>query len=617
MSENFTWDDIYSYYHKKGLTMYILECLSQFVMSLIITFSPIFLFGCLNWSNITKSHSISEVILPFSEGFLNANFFFKLSFILYAIYTLILFIQFLSTLPRFISLKNYYSKKLSISDSDLCVIEWTEVVDSINVADPLRSISLLTIAQDVTRQSNYICAMVDDVSVFSWRLPWKNELQQMPMNNLFFFCLNYALQGTIFNQRREPQVCGIQNIQAKQKQESLSSKFKAIGIILLLIAPFAFLYEILYTLFHYIESIRSSTGDLSMRRLTPVAKLKARDYNELPHIFELRLGKSYEWANLFLDSFTQSPLVPLMRMFSFIAGSLIAIIFFCGLISDVPHVLGLEITNGKTIAWLLAILASIYAACKPSSPPSNMYGYGPDDLLKELEKEIHFDFKDDQNSGHSWQTYYSVDASYAPVWKHAIMNILGVVINPFLFLVVLPNKSSTIVDFIRRNSVESQELGWICALSTTADPRYNASPEHRERQRRSIVHFEEINNPHVNQQDPQMYKEDSADLMRSIFASQTSNDEHETTSNNNNNNQLDHTLIDTLAQPVPSPPGSASNLYAQGNGTISESPLHNSQIIQPQAPQNQNINNDIIDDENLLGFGDNTLSGAQFFVPED
>ena len=604
MSENFSWDDIYSYYHKKGLTMYILECLSQFVMSLIITFSPIFLFGCLNWSQITKAHSIGDVILPFWEGWLKANLFFKLSFILYSIHTLIIFIQFLSTLPKFISLKRYYSNKLSISDSDLCVIEWTEVVDSINVSDPLRSISLLTIAQDVTRQSNYICAMVDDVSVFSWRLPWKKELEQMPMDNLFFFCLIYALQGTVF-ENREPQVCGIQNIQANQKQESLSKKFKAIGFILVLISPFAFLYEILYTIFHFIEPIRSSTGDLSMRRLTKVAKLKARDYNELPHLFELRLGKSYEWANLFLDSFTQSPLVPLMRMLSFIAGSLIAIIFFCGLISDVPHVLGLEIVNGKTVAWLLAILASIYAACRPSAPPSNMYGYGPEDLIKELEKEIHLDFRDDQNSGHSWATYYSVNNAYAPVWKHAIMNILGVILDPFLFLVVLPNKSSTIVDFIRRNSVESQELGWICALSTTADPRYNASPEHRERQRRSIVHFEEMSQ-HTNQNDPGFEREDSADLMRSIFAPQQSIDQQNQPeiTPNNGENSLEPTLIDTLAMPIQSQPGSSSTLSS-------------SQIIQPQTPQNQNINNDIIDDENLLGFGDTSLSAAQFFVPDD
>ena len=99
MSENFSWSDIYSYYYNKGLTMYILRCLSQFIMSLIITFSPIFFFGCLNWSKISSAHSIGEVILPFTYGWLRANFFFKLSFILFSTYSAILFIQFISTLP--------------------------------------------------------------------------------------------------------------------------------------------------------------------------------------------------------------------------------------------------------------------------------------------------------------------------------------------------------------------------------------------------------------------------------------------------------------------------------------------------------------------------------------
>ena len=66
--KDLSWETIYSYYYKRGLTMYILECLARITTSLVIAISPILLFGCLNWSNIPTARTISEVILPFSSG---------------------------------------------------------------------------------------------------------------------------------------------------------------------------------------------------------------------------------------------------------------------------------------------------------------------------------------------------------------------------------------------------------------------------------------------------------------------------------------------------------------------------------------------------------------------
>ena len=594
--KDLSWEAIYSYYYKRGLTMYILECLARIVTSLVIAISPILLFGCLNWSNIPTARTISEVILPFWSGWKEANLFFKLSFIFFSIYSLVLLFQFTSALPTFVSLHQYYTKKLGISDNDLLVIDWNEVVESIIVADPLRSISLLQIAQQVTREDNYYGAMVDDASVLTWRLPWKKEVEQIPMNNLFFYYLRLAMRGTIFDSKGEPQVCGVQNIQASQIQEKLKNKFRQVGILLILISPFSLLYEILYTVFHYVESIRASPGDLSMRRLMPVSKMKARDYNELPHAFEYRVSKSYEWANLFIENFQQGPLVPLMRMVSFIAGSIIAIVFFMGLITDIPHVLGLEIFSGKTVAWLLTILASVYAACKPQAPPTNMYGYGPDELISKLEDQIHLDLKDDKNSYHSWKTYDNVDSAYAPVWKHALMNVFGVILNPFLFTVILPNKSSSIVDFIRRNSTESHGIGWICALSTGEDSRFDASPEHRARVQRSLEQFQQM--------PKQPMREDSSELIRSIFESQQA------------------------SPPVSPPTMDVVDPFPAASSTAhSTNSLPNNSIENPFAQTNQQMNhstvqtrldpNDQIDnDENLLGFGDTPLSPNDFFVPE-
>ncbi|EAY14463.1 autophagy protein, putative [Trichomonas vaginalis G3] len=514
INDDFSWKSIYNYYYQKGLTVYILECLFKIISSLVIAFTPILLFGCLNWEKMDSAKTISEIILPFPKGWMNSNIFFKISFILFLIYSLILIIQFVSTLPLFISLHKYYSKKLGLSDKDLIVIEWNEVVESIIVCDPLKSISTLSIAQQITREDNYLGGMVEDQSVFTWRLPWKKEMEQLPMNSSFFYFLKMSLQGTIFNSDGVPLICGVQNIQAAQNQQKLKSRFRIVGVLMILIAPFALIYEILNTIFAYIESIRASPDDLSLRQLSPIVRFKAREFNELPHTFDKRVMKSYEWADLYLDQFNQSPLVPVMRTFSFLAGSIIAIVFFVGIISDIPKVLGLEIFGGKTIAWLITILASVYAACKPPRPPTNMYGLGPDELFVELQKHIHLDLSDSRNSPHSWETYDNVDRAYPPIWKHALINIASVIINPFLFIAILPLKASSIVEFVRRNSVENSEIGWICALGAFEDPqRYSASPEHRARLNRSNAAYDS-NKVQIHLEP---IREDSNDLLKSIY----------------------------------------------------------------------------------------------------
>lgn len=550
IKQDFSWKSIYNYYYQRGLTVYCLECLFKIVSSLVIAFSPILLFGCINWSKISEASTLKDVIISFPKGWMNANLFFKISFILFIGYTVILIVQFASTLPIFISLHNYYTKTLSLNEKDLPVIEWNEVVEQIIVCDPLRSISTLSIAQQITREDNYLGGLVEDESVFTWRLPWKKDMEQIPMNSTFFYFLKMSLQGTIFNSDGIPLICGVQNIQASQNQQKLKTRFRIIGGFLIFLAPFALIYEILYTIFHYIESIRASPDDITLRLLSPKIRHKAREFNELPHSFDKRVMKSYEWANLYLDQFNQSPFVPLLRTVSFVSGSIIAVVFFVGLISDFPKVLGLEIFGGKTVAWLITILASIYAACRPPTPPTNMYGLGVDELFEELKKHIHIDLADEHNSPHSWKTYDNVDAAYPPIWKHALVNIYSVVLNPFLFLVVLPMRAASVVEFVRRNSVENAEIGWICSLGAFND-NITTAPEHRARVSRSKAMYESQGAPR------QPIRDDSNDILKLAFG------------------------------------------QVQSEGSL----------LDMKPPEQK-------EDENLLGFGVDALSPAEFLVPE-
>jgi autophagy-related protein 9 len=110
------------------------------------------------------------------------------------------------------------------------------------------------------------------------------------------------------------------------------------GILNLLFAPFIVLYLLMYSFFRYFEvSYARETGDERVagsnfaaisdqsqeyhknpssfggRQYTPYAQWKFREFNELPHLFERRLDRSYPIAKEYIDQFPKERTALIMR----------------------------------------------------------------------------------------------------------------------------------------------------------------------------------------------------------------------------------------------------------------------------------------------------------------
>lgn len=103
-----SWEDIYSYYYLKGLNVFAIESFLNMLVSLIIAFAPIFVFGCVDFEAIKSANCTDAKILSFGEGFSRSNIFIKLCFIFYVTFTFILFAQFLMCLPNLVKMKSFF-----------------------------------------------------------------------------------------------------------------------------------------------------------------------------------------------------------------------------------------------------------------------------------------------------------------------------------------------------------------------------------------------------------------------------------------------------------------------------------------------------------------------------
>lgn len=349
---------------------------------------------------------------------------------------------------------------MKISESEISVLEWDEVVERINLYNPTIQIVNEEITRKISRWNNYVSGMVRSKSIFVWKLPYVST-REFYMDSMFFYVLRLALNGIVFDSNCVP----VRNVRYPPYDQivkkKLKSRFQLIGIILFLFSPFILFYRLLYFGFHYMQTVRAEPGDLSRRQLTSVAKYKAVDFDEPPHMFDQRIQKSYEMVDLYLSQFESSSERPLKNALSFICGSVIAIVFFIGLLTDMTCVLSLRISKTRTVTWLVTVLGAIYASCQPNVIVQNTLGLSIDEMLDRITELVHIDFKNGR-TGHSWQAYYNVQSAYYPIWKQILSEIIGTIIDPILFGIILPEKTEAIVGFIRDGTVET-EMGIFCS----------------------------------------------------------------------------------------------------------------------------------------------------------
>lgn len=497
------WLEIYEYYFNKGLTKFIINGISSLCIGVFVSFSPILLFGCLDLNKISSAKSFGDMVLPLSKGWSRINFFLKICSILFFFFNIVQLYHFIKGLMKFVPLHIYFKNTLNITDHELIVMEWTEVIQNVQKFDSMLNVTILSIAQEILKYDNYMCALVSDSSLLTWTLPFNDSATHFPMSRFFFFFMKSALSGIVFDNNGSSLITHEQTTQTvliPKKVDQLNRRFWMLGIVLGVLSPFVFAFQIMYLLFHYIEVAQHSFESISMRRWSPQAKWTIREYNELPHIFNSRIGQSYAYANAYLDQFPSAVVQPLLRTATFISGAIISLLVVFGILSDTDQFLSLSLFNHKSVAWFLSLLIVIYILSKSLIIPETVT-FDPDSTLRDVERYIHYDFRDSSNSGHAWQAQKNFSNFFQPIVKQILLELISPFLNPFIFGVVLPVKAQSIVEFVRRNTYVHPELGAICSFSIFEAENRGLSPDQKIKVYRSIQNFDDMGELQINRHD--------------------------------------------------------------------------------------------------------------------
>jgi autophagy-related protein 9 len=381
---------MYTYYQNRGLPAILLTQLcSTATLGFTIAFS-VFLLACVDWRELRNCHDEASCLdfhayvrTPFGQ----ASFYNFITFCYMALFFVYWLFQVLSaarTSLEGVRMESFYRRVLGVSLADLQNMQWSDVMrrlitlhDSgvyrVSIQEKLTEYDIVA---RIMRKDNYMVALINK-GVLDIRLPrwvvqylfmWENSDKTMFLTKSLEWSINFCVLQFMFNEN------AVMTEEFLRDVKGLQYRFVRVGVMQLLLMPFMLVFMIIHFFLENAQQFRSSQSYLGPRQFSPLAMWMFREYNELPHIFEARINKSYEEGNKYVGLFTNGYAATLAKFVTYISGSFVAILVLVSVIDEA--VLLYVRLSDHNLLWYLGIFSGIFAAAASFIPSQSQSPIG-------------------------------------------------------------------------------------------------------------------------------------------------------------------------------------------------------------------------------------------------
>ncbi|KIR54433.1 autophagy-like protein 9 [Cryptococcus gattii Ru294] len=518
--------EVYEYYKGKGIYCIVLaRVLNLLTTFFVIAFST-FLISCIDYTKLFSSLSTPEAVgrledVLIGQCITKGSFAHTLFLIILSAFFIFQVANFAISVPRLLDMYRFYTHLLGVPDADIQTLPWPEIVRLIGdirkhnpvtslsngqataLADmvgndakaPVKKLDAHDIANRILRQENYLIALFNkDLLDLRVRIPVPHiftafipssmlilsadpplpSLQSEPERKFLSFGANhltkalewnlrFCLLGYLFDRRGQVRKEFVKEKRRKDLVQGLRRRFVFMGILNAIFAPFIILYLLIYSFFRYFEEYHKNPSSIGSRQYTPYAQWKFREFNELPHLFERRLDRSYETAKEYVDQFPKERTALVMRFVAFVAGSFAAVLLVASLI-DPDLFLHFEITPHRTVLFYLGVFGSVLAISRGMVPQENMV-FDPEASLNEVVRWTHYLPVEWRGQLHSQMVHQEFSKLFALKIMIFFSELLSVILTPFILFFSLPPCAAAIIDFFREFTVHVDGVGYVCSFA--------------------------------------------------------------------------------------------------------------------------------------------------------
>ncbi|KAJ3056688.1 autophagy protein atg9 [Rhizophlyctis rosea] len=458
---------VFAFFEGKGFYCILLARLTNLlILAFIVGFST-FLFACIDYSIIHKSKMLEDVLRP--QCLRKIHGLPSAFLITFSIWWTWQFLRLLMDIPQLLQMYRFYFHVLEVPDAKMQTLDWRDVVSGLVRAKDLpdlrsrpgfETLDAHNIANRIMRKENYMIAIFNK-DVLDLTVPWvvkRQMLTQIMEWNLSFCILSY-----VFNERGHVRKRFLKEVNRTRLINGLKQRFILMGILNLICAPFLFILLIMYFFFRYAEEFHKNPSSLGSRQYTPFARRKFREFNELPHLFNHRLNRSYEKALEYMAQFPAEKLIIVARFVAFISGSFAAVLLILTLVNDeLLH--GFEITPGRSAFFYIGIFGTVMAVARGMVPGENDV-FEPERCMREVVEDTHYLPEEWKGKLHTDEVRADFNALFDYKVLLFLYEVLSLVLAPMILMKSLPARAETIVDFFREFTVHVDSLGYVCSFA--------------------------------------------------------------------------------------------------------------------------------------------------------
>jgi len=461
---------IYEYFKERGFTCIVItRVLNVVALAFIIMFST-FLLAFVNWPVVLQCNSAScaqDQVLkarPF-ENVWNGDKYdlFVLSFtIVCGLFMLHNLFMCLYDIKEFYLIKRFVNDKLGVSEREMRTIQWPELVDKIlalqeaGVLIVKHRLTPLDIANRIMRKDNYFMAMMNkDVLDLSLSVPFLGS--KPTLTKTMEWNLNYCIMNQIF----DPHSFTVRS-RFIADPGALQRRFVLVGIANLLLAPFIFMFMIIYFFFKHAQEMHKNPSTVGARTWSQAARWRIREFNELEHFFDKRINASYKPANEYVLQFPSNELAVVAKFVVFIAGSFAGVLIVLSLV-DESLLLFVKVFD-RNLLWYIAIFGIITAVARPFVVDKHSV-FDPDEKFAKVVEHTHYYPKRWRRKVHTYDVYDDFGTLFPYKIVAFLHEILSILVVPFVLIFSLPRQAGAIVQFVHEFTENMNDLGDVCAFA--------------------------------------------------------------------------------------------------------------------------------------------------------
>lgn len=462
--------DVYRYYLGNGYFCIVLEKILNIATLIFVVFISTYMGYCIDYSKLPDSHKLAEVTV---EHCYSRNITGTTKFLLWVFYIFVVLkvAQLYFDVQNLRDIHNFYNYLLNISDKELQTIPWQNIIQQImylkdqnaltaNVVEvkAKNRIDAHDIANRIMRKENYLIAMYNnDVLNLSLPVPL---YRTSTLTKTLEWNINLCIMGYAFNESSFIKQSFLKASQQEYLKEELQKRFMLAGFLNIILSPFLVAYFLLLYFFRYFNEYKTSPGSLGARQYTPMADWKFREYNELYHLFQRRIGLSAGLADKYINQFPKEGTNIFLRFVAFVSGSFVAVLALLT-IFDPENFFNFEITHERTALFYITILGAVWTVCK-NSVSDDYNVFDPEKTISELASYTHY-LPDEWNGRYHTE---EVKNEFCKLYNLRIIILLrelaSLVLTPFILWFSLPKSADKIVEFFRETSVYVDGLGYVC-----------------------------------------------------------------------------------------------------------------------------------------------------------